>query len=245
MDLSTLTHGFISLLTLSILEIVLGVDNLVFISMVSRRVVAHRQKAARRIGLLLALGTRLILLASVVWVMGLQKPLFALLEYTFSGRDLLCLFGGIFLLYKGTLEIHAEFEVQEHSTQIRKPAKFYNVVLQIAIFDLIFSLDSVLTAIGLTQNYPIMATAITIAMVVMMIGSEPTSRFVHKYPSIRMLAWSFLLLVGVALIADGLHFHIPRGYIYFAVCFSIFVEVLNSTRKNKKKKKQRDKQSPL
>lgn len=239
MDFSPLFNGFISLITLSILEIILGVDNLVFISMVSRRLPPHQQKTARRVGLLLALITRLILLASVVWVMGLQKPLFALLGYAFSGRDLLCLFGGLFLLYKGTLEIHAEFEAHENPNEPKKFASFTAIVTQIAIFDVVFSIDSILTAIGLTLNFYIMATAIIIAIIVMMIGSEPTSRFIHKHPSIRMLAWSFLLLIGVALIADGLHFHIPRGYVYFAVCFSIFVEVLNSRRKHKKKLKKK------
>lgn len=236
MDFATFSNGFISLLTLSVLEIILGVDNLIFISMITRRLPEHQQKMARRAGLLLAMGTRLLLLASVVWVLGLQKPWFTLFDYSFSGRDLLCLFGGLFLLYKGTVEIHAEFEMHEDPSFTRKLAGFASVVIQIAIFDIVFSIDSILTAIGLTQHFSIMAAAIILAIIVMMIGSEPTSRFIHKHPSIRMLAWSFLLLIGVALMADGLHFHIPRGYIYFAVCFSIFIEVLNSVRRKKKKR---------
>ncbi len=235
MDFTTFFNGAISLLTLSILEIVLGVDNLIFISMVSRRLPAHQQKAARRTGLLLALVTRLALLASVVWVMGLQKPLFTLLTYTFSARDLLCLLGGLFLLYKGTMEIHGELEIHDETKPIGKFASFTTIVTQIAVFDIVFSIDSILTAIGLTLNFYIMATAIILAIIVMIAASEPTSRFIQKYPAIRMLAWSFLLLIGIALVADGLHFHIPRGYIYFAVCFSIFVEALNSWRQRKRR----------
>jgi len=232
MDISTFSNALFSLLTLTVLEIVLGIDNLVFIAAVSNRLAPHQQKIARRVGLLLALGTRLLLLGFAVWLMKLQEPWFSLMGLTFSGRDLLLLGGGLFLLYKGTQEIHNEFEEHELSC-VRKFASLIHTILQIGIFDIIFSLDSVLTAIGLTQDFLIMAIAITIAVAVMMFCSEWISQFIKKNPSIRMLAWSLLLLISLALIADGLHFHIPRGYIYFAVCFSLFVETLNILQKRK------------
>ena len=168
--------------------------------------------------------------------MGLQKPWFNVFNQDFSAHDLICITGGLFLLYKATMEIHGEFDVLDQHRPMRKFARFHAIVIQIAIFDLVFSLDSILTAIGLTRNFYIMACAIILASIVMIIGSEHTSRFIKKHPSIRMLAWSFLLLIGVALIADGFHFHIPRAYIYFAVCFSILVEVLKiSTSKPEEK----------
>lgn len=218
-----------SLFTLSLLEIVLGVDNLVFISIATSRLAPEKQKAARRFGLLLALGTRLLLLATAIWMVGLNKPLFILFNMPFSVRDVFMIVGGLFLLYKATVEIHAEFallELQSHT--VKRFANFWAIVTQIAILDIIFSLDSVLTAVGMTQNFLIMAIAITIAIFVMILGSEPLSGFINRHPTIRMLALSFLLLIGVVLIADGLNFHIPRGYLYFAICFSLFVEVMNS-----------------
>lgn len=234
MELSTLSDWLFSLLTLTFLEIVLGVDNLVFISIASRRLPPHQQKSARRIGLLFALGTRLLLLASVLWVIGLTKPWFTLGGLGISGRDIFLILGGAFLLYKATQEIHTEIEVKEEATiHLRKYASFFVVVTQIAIFDIIFSLDSILTALGMTQRFVVMAIAITIAVVMMMIGSEPLSRFVNRHPTIRILALSFLLLIGTVLIADGFHFHVPRGYIYFAVCFSVLVEFLNSLHRKK------------
>ena len=236
MDFAALSSGFISLFTLTFLEIILGVDNLIFISIASSRLPVHRQKLARRIGLLLALGTRLLLLASVIWIVGLTQPWFSLFGFAFSGRDIFMIGGGLFLLYKGTLEIHTEFEAHGKSPTVRKFASFASVVTQIAIFDIIFSLDSILTAVGLTQNFMIMAIAITIAVIVMMIGSEPLARFVDAFPTVRMLALSFLLLIGTVLIADGFSFHVPRSYIYFAVCFSIFVEILNSSLARKKRR---------
>ncbi|MDF3054099.1 MAG: hypothetical protein K0Q74_6 [Gammaproteobacteria bacterium] len=233
MDLNTISSTLISLFTLTSLEIVLGVDNLIFISIASSRLPPNKQKLARRIGLLFALVTRLLLLASVVWIVGLTKPWVSFMDFSFSGRDVFMILGGMFLLYKGTIEIHAEFATHDKPIHMRKFAKFIPVITQIAIFDIVFSLDSILTAVGLTQNFTIMAIAITIAVIVMMIGSEPLSRFVNAYPTVRMLALSFLLLIGTVLIADGFGFHIPRGYIYFAVCFSVFVEILNSSLKKK------------
>jgi len=228
MDFGHITDTLFSLITLTFLEIVLGVDNLIFISIASSRLPLHKQKMARRIGLLFALGTRLLLLASVVWIVGLKHPLFTLFGLDFSPRDLFLILGGAFLIFKATLEIHAEFESHSNPTLGKKFASFSAVVTQIAILDIVFSLDSILTAIGMTQNFIIMAIAITIAVILMMISSEPLSRFVQKNPTIRMLALSFLLLIGMVLIADGLHNHIPKGYIYFAVCYSVLVEILNS-----------------
>ena len=217
-----------SLVTLTILEIVLGVDNLVFISILSSRLPLEKQKIARRLGLILALITRLILLAFALQIMGLVKPLFTIYNFSFSARDIFLLGGGIFLLVKATQEIHTELEFKTPKEKSQKKyANFYMVIFQIGLFDIIFSLDSILTAIGLTQNFKIMAIAIFIAILTMIFASEPLSRFINNHPSIKMLALSFLLLIGTALIADGFHFDIPRGYIYFSVSFSIFVETLN------------------
>jgi len=223
-----------SLITLTILEIILGVDNLIFIAIITNRLPKKRQPAARRLGLFMAWFTRLILLASVVWIIGLTKPLFSLFDQVFSGRDLLLILGGLFLIAKATKEIHSEVESHEGVTVKKKYAVFWMVVTQVAFLDIIFSLDSVMTAIGLTPHYWIMATAISITILLMIFMSEPLSRFVHNHASIRMLALSFLLLIGMILIADGFQFHIPRGYVYFALGYSLFVEFLNSMRKKKK-----------
>lgn len=230
----------INLFTLTALEIVLGVDNLVFISIASSRLPQARQKSARRIGLLLALITRLLLLFSALWIIGLQRPLLTIAQLSLSARDLFLIVGGAFLLVKGTTEIHHEFETANpHPEKNRRPpAGFVSIVTQIAILDIVFSLDSILTAIGMTQNFTIMALAIVIAVLIMMISSEPISHFIQAHPGIRMLALSFLLLIGTVLIADGFHQHIPRPYVYSAVCFSMFVELLNTwmSIKNKKRK---------
>ncbi|MFT3742130.1 MAG: TerC family protein [Gammaproteobacteria bacterium] len=226
----------INLFTLAALEIVLGVDNLVFIAIASSRLPQHRQKSARRIGLLLALGTRLLLLFSALWIIRLQTPLFSLGPWHFSARDLFLILGGLFLIVKGTMEIHREFESAAPQSKHRQFSSFFAIVTQIAILDIIFSLDSILTAIGMTQNFTIMAIAITIAILVMMLCSEPLSRFIENHPSIRMLALSFLLLIGTILIADGFKQHVPRAYVYCAVCFSMFVETLNTLLARKKKR---------
>ena len=216
-----------SLITLTFLEIVLGVDNLIFISISSSRLPQAQQKLARRVGLLLALATRLVLLASVLWLIGLTKPWFSVMNFSFSGRDLFLIGGGLFLLYKSTFEIHDEFEGEEENHAGKKAPSFLWVVVQIAILDIIFSLDSVFTAVGMTQNYWVMASAIIIAVCLMIFASEPLSRLVLRLPTIKMLALSFLLMIGTILIADGFHFHIPREYIYFALSFSVLVETLN------------------
>lgn len=239
MDITFIFDSLLSLFTLTLLEIILGVDNLVFISILSSRLPVAQQKKARRYGLILALVTRLLLLGGVVWIIGLQKPILYIGKWAFSGRDLFMLAGGAFLVFKGTVEIHAELETA-HSDKIpRKVAGFTATIIQIGVFDIIFSLDSVLTAVGLTQHYFIMATAITIAILVMLVASEPLSRLVNNHPTIKMLALSFLLLIGVVLMADGLHFHIPRGYIYFAVCYSLLIEVLNNLIRRKKEHKKK------
>ena len=215
MDINQVIEIIISLLTLTILEIVLGVDNLVFIAILSSRLKPAQQKSARRWGLTMAWVTRLILLAMAVWLVGLTRPLFAVFAHHFSGRDLFLLAGGLFLLVKGTSEIHAEIETATEKSVRRQFAKFAIIIFQIALFDIIFSLDSILTAIGLTHNFWIMAAAISIAIILMIIASEPLSQFIEKHPTVKMLALSFLLLIGMVLLADGFGFHIPRGYIYF------------------------------
>jgi predicted tellurium resistance membrane protein TerC len=224
-----------SLFTLIVLEAILGIDNLVFISILSGRLPEHQQKSARRVGLMLAWVTRLILLAGVVWIIGLTKPIVHVFRFDLSWHDIFLLGGGLFLLIKGTHEIHTEMEVASKTEQQPKFANFFAVITQIAIFDIIFSLDSILTAIGLTKTYWVMAVAITIAILIMLLASEPLTRFINRHPTIKMLALSFLLLIGMVLIADGLHFDIPRGYLYFAVCFSLLVEALNIFARKKKR----------
>lgn len=218
----------LSFVTLTILEVVLGIDNLVFLAIITQRLPKDQQPAARRIGLTLAWVTRLLLLASAVWLTKLTGTLFTTFGAAFSGRDLFLILGGMFLLAKATQEIHSEIEPLENGTaKVSKPAVFGWVVAQIALLDIIFSLDSVLTAIGLTQRFWLMALAITIAIITMVFASEPLSAFVERHPTIKMLALSFLILIGTVLIADGFEFHVPRGYIYFAMGFSLFVETLN------------------
>ncbi len=230
---------WISLLTLTFLEIILGVDNLVFISIVSNDVDPARQKTVRRIGLIGALLLRLIFLAAIFWIIGLTQPLFSLFNQEFSVRDLILLLGGTFLLTKATLEIHHSIEDEEENISRRKRKSMWMAILQIMIFDIIFSLDTILTAVGLTSYYWIMAIAIIIAIIVMLLASEPMHRFIHTHPTIKMLALSFLLLIGMILIADGFDYHIPREYVYFAIAFSVFVEFMNNLVRKKKDGKKR------
>lgn len=227
----------VSFLALTSLEIILGVDNLVFLAIISQKLPVEQRKSARRLGLTLAWVMRLLLLAFAVWLVGLTRPLFSVFGHAISWRDLFLLFGGLFLLAKATQEIHIELESKDELSKVGKRlATFSIVVLQIVFLDLVFSLDSILTAIGLTHRFWLMAVAITIAIIVMLFASEPLSRFVHKHPTIKMLALSFLILIGMMLLADGLGFHIPRGYIYFAMGFSLFVEFLNIRRRKKRLK---------
>lgn len=218
----------ISFFTLTLLEIILGIDNLVFLAIITQRLPKHLQSRARKFGLTLAWVSRLILLASALWLIKHTKPILFIYNLSFSWRDVFLIAGGLFLLVKATQEIHTEMEPHaEASMIISKYASLPLVVIQIAILDIVFSLDSVLTAVGLTQRFWLMAAAITIAIIAMLFASEPLSRFVEKHPTIKMLALSFLILIGVVLIADGFGREIPRGYIYFAMGFSLFVEMLN------------------
>ncbi len=237
MDLLYDPTAWASLLTLTALEIVLGIDNLLFISILSSRLPVEQQPGARRSGLALAVITRLLLLASIAWLAGVTKPLFSIHEFEVSLRDLVLLGGGLFLLAKGTTEIHATVEGVEEEMREAKAASYLSVIIQIAILDIVFSLDSVITAVGMAQHLPVMAAAIVIAIGIMMFAAEPLSKFINAHVSVKMLALSFLILVGVALLADGLHFHIPRGYLYFSIAFSVGVETLNLLAKKRRERK--------
>jgi len=218
---------WLSLITLTVLEIVLGIDNIVFIAVLTQRLPRERQPSARRLGIGFALITRLMLLLAIAWVIGLTSPLFALFGHPVSWRDIILIGGGAFLIYKATHEIHESLEGEEGEDETRIAAGFAAVVAQIAFLDIIFSLDSVITAVGMAEQIWIMVTAIVIAMAIMLAASGPVASFVERHPTVKMLALSFLLLIGMALIADGAGFHIPKGYIYAAMGFSIFVEALN------------------
>lgn len=228
MSLASLGHDLLSLLTLFFLEVVLGVDNLIFVSIASSRLPKNQQSKARTLGLLLALVTRLMLLSAVTWLASFTNPLLTIADFSLSGRDILLSLGGVFLLYKGTQEIHQEFLITAEQNAAQKASqKFTWVILQIALLDIIFSLDSVITAIGMTQNFSIMAMAITLAIGVMIMASKALANFIDENPSVKMLAISFIIMVGMVLCADGFHYHIPRPYIYFSIAFSLSVESLN------------------
>jgi predicted tellurium resistance membrane protein TerC len=218
---------WMALATLTFLEIVLGIDNVVFIAVIAGKLPAHQQAAARRLGLGLALGMRIILLFSLVWLTHLEASLFSLFGHDFSWRDIILIGGGLFLLAKGTWEIHENIEGEEHERGGAAQMAFAAAVAQIAVIDAVFSIDSIITAVGMTDVLPVMITAVVIAIGVMLLAAKTVGEFIQKHPTTKMLALSFLLLIGVALIADGLGFHIPRGYIYFAIAFSLLVEVFN------------------
>ena len=229
MDWFSDPNAWIALLTLTVLEIVLGVDNVVFLSILSGRLPPEQQAKARKLGLALALIGRVALLLSLGWIMKLTAPLFSLSGEEISGRDLILIGGGLFLLTKSTHEIHGSIEgggAGEH-LEASRAATFRSVLLQILVLDVVFSLDSVITAVGMAEDTGVMIAAVVIAIVFMMFTAGAVSAFIDQHPTVKMLALSFLLLVGVALIADGLEFHIPRGYVYFAMAFSVLVEVLN------------------
>ncbi|MDX1566308.1 MAG: TerC family protein [Longimicrobiales bacterium] len=227
-DWITSPEAWIALATLTVLEIVLGIDNIVFISILSEKVEEGRQKAARQLGLAVALVTRVILLFSIAWVMGLTATLFEVFEHAFSGRDLILLVGGLFLLFKATREIHDKLEGEsEEEREAKMPASFGAVIVQIGLLDLVFSLDSVITAVGMADDLAVMVIAVVIAIGIMMITAEWVSDFVHRHPTVKMLALSFLLLIGMTLVAEGLGQHISKAYLYFAMGFSVFVETLN------------------
>ncbi len=219
-------QAWASLLTLTALEIVLGIDNVIFLSIVTGRLPEHQQRQARIIGLSLAAGMRVGLLFAITWIIGLTAPLLTIGEYVLSWRDVVLIAGGVFLLAKGTIEIHHQTEGGEAGGKARATS-MASAIVQIVLLDIVFSIDSVITAVGMAQHLPIMIAAVLISVAVMLLAAAPVSAFVNRHPTVKMLALSFLLLVGVALIADGLHFHIPRGYLYFAIAFSIGVEMLN------------------
>jgi predicted tellurium resistance membrane protein TerC len=227
MSLLFTTENLIALLTLTVLEIVLGIDNIDFISILADRVPQHQQQLARRLGLALAMLTRILLLLSLSWLIHLEEPLFSVFTLDITGRDLILIIGGLFLIAKSTHEIHAKLEGNEDEGGAKVAASLVGVVIQIGLLDIIFSLDSVITAVGMANNIAIMIGAVIIAVIIMMFASDPISAFVNKHPTVKILALSFLLLIGTSLIVEGLHQEIPKAYIYFAMAFSVFVEVLN------------------
>ena len=220
-------QAWIALGTLTALEIVLGIDNIIFISILVGRLPEHQRQRGRIIGLAMAMGMRLLLLLSLTWIMRLSRPLFAVFGHAFSGRDLILIGGGLFLLVKSTFEIHNSLEGETHGASQSATASFAQVIVQVTLLDIVFSLDSVITAVGLAQHLPVMVLAIVISVVVMMFSAKPIGDFVDGHPTIKILALSFLLLVGFTLMIEGMGLHIPKGYIYFAMAFSCFVEFLN------------------
>ena len=218
---------WIALATLTFLEIVLGVDNIIFISILSGKLPLEQQPRARRLGLLGAMVTRLLLLMSLAWIVRLTAPWFTVLGQEISGRDLILILGGLFLLGKSTYEIHDKLEGEEGHASGRVAASFASVIIQIMLLDIVFSLDSVITAVGMVDQLWVMITAVLIAMALMIASAEAISAFVHRHPTVKMLALSFLLLIGMSLILEGFDHHIPKGYIYFAMGFSVFVEMIN------------------
>jgi predicted tellurium resistance membrane protein TerC len=228
MDAFLSSDGLVALLTLASLEIVLGVDNLVFIAILTARLPAAQQPRARKIGLAGALVTRVLLLLTLSWIMGLTRPLFHVFEVAISGRSLILFFGGVFLLVKATWEIYAKVELSHDEARAKGGRRgMVAVIAQIMILDLVFSLDSVITAVGMVDEIPIMIAAIVMAMVVMLLAMERVSSFVEAHPSVKILALSFLILIGVVLIADAFGHHVPKGYIYFSMAFALGVELLN------------------
>ena len=240
-------NAWIAFLTLSALEIVLGIDNIIFISVIANRLPIEIREKVRRFGLFFALATRILLLLSLTWVMSLTTPLFTLLDHSISGRDLILLLGGFFLIWKASKEIYVEVEVGEHDAQIENvdsdrvkksiPALFVSSVLQIGLLDIIFSLDSVITAVGMVDEISVMIAAVIASILIMLIAAKPIGDFVQRHPSIKVLALSFLTVVGVVLIAEGMGMHIPKGYVYVAMGFSLTVELLNIRSREKKKLK--------
>lgn len=224
---------WIALLTLTFMEIVLGIDNIIFISLVAGKLPAEQQKKARIGGLGLALIMRILLLLSITWIIGLTEPVLTLGGFELSWRDLILIGGGVFLLVKSTLEIHHKVEGQENQKEVKKVSSFGYAILQIVLLDIIFSFDSILTAIGLTDQLILMFIAVTISIIVMMVFARAVGDFVNKHPTIQILALSFLILIGVMLIVEGAHYHVPKGYIYFAIFFSLAIEMLNMRYKKK------------
>jgi len=227
MDWLAQPETWIAFLTLVVLELVLGVDNVIFISILASKLPQDQQKRARTTGILLAVITRILLLMSISWIIGLTEPLFTIVGFEISGRDLVLLAGGLFLLWKSVHEIHQKLEGEEGAASAKVGAAFWSVIVQIMLLDIVFSLDSVITAVGMVDHIEIMIAAVVIAAIVMVFTATPLGNFVEHHPTIKMLALSFLLLIGFTLIVEGLHQHIPKGYIYFAMGFSVLVEMLN------------------
>lgn len=234
MEWITDPQALIALLTLTILEIVLGIDNIIFISILSGKLPAEQRKKGRLLGLTLAMFTRILLLFSISLIIKLTAPFVSIFSLEISGRDLILILGGLFLLAKSTMEIHSKLEGEEEHHEIKAKVSFSGVIVQILLLDVVFSLDSVITAVGMANQFIIMVLAVIIAVIFMMFFSGSISDFVEKHPTIKILALSFLLLIGVSLIMEGLHQHIPKGYIYFAMAFSVFVEMLNLKMRKKK-----------
>lgn len=241
MDWLTDPQIWISLLTLSALEIVLGIDNLVFLAILADRLPPEQRPAARKLGLAFALVTRLALLASLTWIAGLTEPVFSVLDHPVSWRDIILVGGGVFLLAKATHEIHGSLEGErdpaegDDGTAKTAGAGFIATIIQIGILDIVFSLDSVITAVGMASHLWVMIAAVVIAVALMLVASGPLANFVSRHPTVKMLALSFLLLVGMSLVADGMGFHIPKGYLYFAMGFSVLVEALNLAARRRQK----------
>jgi predicted tellurium resistance membrane protein TerC len=224
---TTSAEGWIALATLTVLEIVLGIDNIIFISILAGKLPQADRARARKVGLSLAMIIRILLLLSITWVMGLTAPLFAVLGQEISGRDIILIVGGLFLLGKSTLEIHEKLEGVEGHGSAKVVASFAAVIVQILLLDIVFSLDSVITAVGMADDVAVMILAVIIAVGVMLVSAGTISDFVERHPTVKILALSFLLLIGVSLMAEGFDQHIPKGYIYFAMAFSVFVEMIN------------------
>ena len=227
MDAFLTSDGLLALVTLTFLEIILGVDNVIFISILSGKLPQGDQQKARRVGLLAAMVMRIGLLMSIAWIVRLTAPLFTVFGKDISGRDLILIGGGLFLLGKATLEIHERLEGEEAHGTTRAAPSFGAVIVQIMLLDIVFSLDSVITAVGMAEDISVMVAAVVLSVAIMMFSAEPISAFVSKHPTVKMLALSFLLLIGMSLVGDGLGMHVPKGYIYFAMGFSVFVELIN------------------
>jgi predicted tellurium resistance membrane protein TerC len=227
MDWITQPETWIAFLTLVVLELVLGVDNVIFISILAAKLPQDQQQKARTTGIMMAVITRILLLLSLSWIIGLTEPLFAIAGFEISGRDLVLLAGGLFLIWKSVHEIHQKLEGEEGESSARVRGAFWSVIVQIMLLDIVFSLDSVITAVGMVDEIVIMIAAVVISAVVMVFTSTPLANFVERHPTVKMLALSFLLLIGFTLLVEGLHQHIPKGYIYFAMGFSVLVEMLN------------------
>ena len=227
MEWMTTAEGWIALLTLTVLEIVLGIDNIVFISILAGKLPPAQRARARKVGLMLAMVMRVALLLTITWVMRLTNPLFEVLSQAISGRDLILIIGGLFLLAKSTREIHDKLEGEEGHASAKVVASFSAVIVQIMLLDVVFSLDSVITAVGMAEDVAVMIIAVIVAVGVMLLSSSAIGEFVERHPTVKMLALSFLILIGVSLMAEGFDQHIPKGYIYFAMGFSVFVEMIN------------------